>query len=375
MSDFQNFPAVAAAIEDGISRSLHTGVQIYVSLNCKPVLNAALGDASPASVMTNAHLMPWRSAGKPVTALLTLKLFSEMGISLQTKISELLPETTGCGAATVFDILTHQAGFPQAETGWPQLDWDSSIRQILSLTVNHAEQRAAYHPQSSWFVLGEILRQLKRTATGALPSFTDLLTRELLEPLGLSCTFCGIPESLLLERPDLLPQLYDREKGQLTPSLYSTTPWMTQPSPGGNLRGPVQELGRFFELLLRQGRLENGTEFVPAHLVETMTRRHRIGLFDETLQHTVDFGLGVLCDSRQYGVETVPYGFGKFCSTRAFGHGGSQCSMAFCDPEAALVVVWSANGFCGEGQHQRRNRMLNEAVYADLKLSLQTSVA
>ena len=182
-------------------------------------------------------------------------------------------------------------------------------------------------------------------------------------------TFCGIPESLSALRPDLMPQLFDREKGQLTPSAYSTVPWVTQPSPGGNLRGPVQELGRFFEFLLRQGRLEDGTEFVPRQLVEEMTRRHRIGLFDETLQHTVDFGLGVLCDSKQYGAETVPYGFGKFCSTRAFGHGGSQCSMAFCDPEFGLVVAWSTNGFCGEGQHQRRNRMLNEAVYADLKLS------
>lgn len=369
MSDFQNFPAVAAAVDDGLRRSLHTGVQIYVSLNGNAVLNAAMGEASPGCVMTSLHLMPWRSAGKPVTALLTLKLFSEMGISLQTKISELLPEATGLGAATVFDILTHQAGFPQAETGWPQMDWDSSVRQILSLSVSPAVGRAAYHPQSSWFVLGEILRRLKRTPDGALPSFTDLLQQELLTPLGMRHTFCGIPESLSALRPDLMPQLFDREKGQLTPSSYSTVPWVTQPSPGGNLRGPVQELGRFFEVLLRQGRLEDGTEFVPRQLVEEMTQRHRIGLFDETLQHTVDFGLGVLCDSKQYGAETVPYGFGRFCSTRAFGHGGSQCSMAFCDPEVGLVVAWSTNGFCGEGQHQRRNRMLNEAVYADLKLS------
>ena len=100
-----------------------------------------------------------------------------------------------------------------------------------------------------------------------------------------------------------------------------------------------------------------------------MTARHRIGEFDQTLQHTVDFGLGVICNSNKYGVETVPYGFGQYCSSSAFGHGGAQCSMGFCDPERRLVVVWSANGFCGEGLHQRRNRMINNAICVDLGLT------
>lgn len=83
----------------------------------------------------------------------------------------------------------------------------------------------------------------------------------------------------------------------------------------------------------------------------------------------MDFGLGVLCNSNQYGAETVPYGFGQYCSEATYGHGGAQCSMGFCDPERKLVVAWSANGFCGEGQHQRRNRMINNAIYEDLELN------
>ncbi len=45
--------------------------------------------------------------------------------------------------------------------------------------------------------------------------------------------------------------------------------------------------------------------------------------------------------------------------------------MGFCDPDTKLVVAWAANGFCGEGQHQRRNRAINEAVYQDLGLTQQ----
>ncbi|MGV2337113.1 MAG UNVERIFIED_CONTAM: hypothetical protein LVR18_24495 [Planctomycetaceae bacterium] len=52
-----------------------------------------------------------------------------------------------------------------------------------------------------------------------------------------------------------------------------------------------------------------------------MTARHRVGAFDQTLQHIVDFGLGVICNSNVWGVDTVPYGFGRWSSSGAFGHG------------------------------------------------------
>jgi len=71
----------------------------------------------------------------------------------------------------------------------------------------------------------------------------------------------------------------------------------------------------------------------------------------------------------RYGPDTVPYGYGPHCSPRTFGHGGSQCSIGFCDPEHCLVVAWVCNGRCGEGRHQRRNRAINTAIYEDLGLA------
>ena len=99
-----------------------------------------------------------------------------------------------------------------------------------------------------------------------------------------------------------------------------------------------------------------------------MTARHRVGEFDLTLAHIVDFGLGVIVDSNRYGLETVPYGYGKYCSPRTFGHGGAQSSQGWCDPEVGLVVAYFFNGRPGEAQHNRRSRKLNEAIYADLGL-------
>src|SRR5262249_9774450 len=96
-----------------------------------------------------------------------------------------------------------------------------------------------------------------------------------------------------------------------------------------------------------------------------MVRRHRIGQFDQTLAHVVDFGFGFIINSQQYG-DGVPYGYGRYASPTTFGHGGSQSSQGFCDPENELVVAWLFNGRPGEGQHQRRARAFNEALYRDL---------
>ncbi len=363
------FPATATAIQEGIDRSLHTGVQIYASVNGVTVLDSAIGESAPGVAMTTSTLMPWRSAGKPLTAVLIMQQVEDGCLTLATRLCDLIEESrmTDKADVTVFDLLTHQSGFPQTDTGWPHQPWAQSLRVILQEPRQLEIGTAAYHPQTSWFLLGEILSRLEEDKSQS--SFPQILQRQLLDPLGMSETSCGFAPDSLDSIAAQLPVLYERDKGQLIPSNYSRAPWLTQPSPGASLRGPVRDLGRFLEVLLRGGLTASGQRIVSPATVQHMCHRQRVGEFDQTFQHVIDFGLGVICNSNQYGSETVPYGFGKYCSPSAFGHGGSQCSMGFCDPERELVVAWSANGFCGEGQHQKRNRMINNAIYEDLGLN------
>jgi CubicO group peptidase (beta-lactamase class C family) len=363
------FPSVAAAIHDGIARRWHTGVQIYVSLEGLPVLDSAIGEAGPGCSMTTQTLMPWRSAGKPLTAFLIMQLIESQRLKLSTPLSELIPEVDGTDKAevTVLDLLTHQSGFPQTETGWPHCGWDDSVRRIVSIPRQLAIGTAAYHPQSSWFVLGEILRRLERA--DARSNFDEILRRRLLNPLAMPNTRVGLNDEAVKSQTEQLPMVYERDKGQLVESSYGRIPWIAQPSPGASLRGPVRELGRFYEMLQRGGRSESREQLVSTVTIQRLTARHRAGEFDQTLQHIVDFGLGVICNSNKYGVDTVPYGFGQYSGDAAYGHGGAQCSIGFSDPERRLVIAWSANGFCGEGLHQRRNRILNDAIYVDLDLT------
>ena len=91
-------------------------------------------------------------------------------------------------------------------------------------------------------------------------------------------------------------------------------------------------------------------------------------MFDQTFQHKVDWGYGIIVNSNQYGAETVPYGFGRHASENTFGHGGAQSSVGFADPQHQLVVAAVANGCPGEELHNERFRELNSAIYEDLGL-------
>ncbi len=93
-----------------------------------------------------------------------------------------------------------------------------------------------------------------------------------------------------------------------------------------------------------------------------MTTRQREGMFDNTFKRTIDWGLGMIIDSKRYGVENVPYGYGRYASDGTFGHGGSQSSVGFADPARQLAVVCYFNGMPGEAAHQRRLRAVLDAA-------------
>jgi CubicO group peptidase (beta-lactamase class C family) len=165
--------------------------------------------------------------------------------------------------------------------------------------------------------------------------------------------------------------MYATEKRQFDESYGGNSEdAITTCRPGAGGRGPVRELGRIYEMLLNRGRGPAGSSPVlRPQTVEALTARHRAGMYDHTFRHVIDWGLGFIVNSAMYGVDTVPYGYGPFASSRTFGHGGSQSSTAFADPEAGLAVALAFNGMPGEAQHDRRLRAVVGALYEDLGLN------
>ncbi|HSG38419.1 MAG TPA: serine hydrolase, partial [Thermoanaerobaculia bacterium] len=98
------------------------------------------------------------------------------------------------------------------------------------------------------------------------------------------------------------------------------------------------------------------------------TTPSRVGMTDVTFKHVLDWGLGFIINSVQYGAETVPYGYGHHASPRTFGHSGYRSSTGFADPEARLVVALAFNGTPGNDAHEARVRRVLDGVYEDLGL-------
>ena len=135
--------------------------------------------------------------------------------------------------------------------------------------------------------------------------------------------------------------------------------------PGSNGRGPARELGFFYEMLLGRG-VRNGNRVLSPQSVEAITAPHRVGLYDHTFRHNMDWGLGFLVNSHKHGPPGAPYGYGPHASARTFGHGGSQCCTTFADPERNLAVALVWNGRPGEARHDQRLRATLAALYTDL---------
>ena len=124
----------------------------------------------------------------------------------------------------------------------------------------------------------------------------------------------------------------------------------------------------FQQMMLNGGELD-GARLLSPQTIEAMVARHRVGMFDHTFRHVLDFGLGFIINSSMYGKETVPYGYGDHASPRAFGHSGAQSACAFADPEHRLVVAWVCNGQTSEPKHPQRQRAITNAIYEDLGLA------
>ena len=357
-----SLPRTVELLEQGLGR-LHLGAQVYVSRSGEPLANFAIGENRPSEPLTEDMAMLWLSAGKPITAAAILLAWQRGQLSLDDAVVKFLPEfaANGKDAVTIRHLLTHTAPLRAIETGWPNADWDGVIQRLCDAEPEPnwtTGQRAGYHPQSSWFILGEILQRVFGKP------FTTCLVENIFAPLGMKNVFTTADISI----DDQLGLIYERSKGGLSELPWHLDGYRKTPSPGSSLRGSAATLGRFYESLLTPP-----VDWLTPQTIAAMTAIHRRGMFDETLQHQVDFGLGVIVDSNIYGESTVPYGYGTHCSSRTFGHGGSQSSIGFADPEYGLVVCVITNGRPGEPQHQRRNRAVNSAIYEDLGLATALS--
>jgi len=386
-----NLPRTFELYENGREEGLHLGVQIHVRMAGNVIIDRAEGlarpvreansdggtlqDAVPCSVDT---LMLWLSSGKPITAAAVMQLRERGLLDLDDAVITHVPEFDprpdyvrgGKSDVTIRHLLTHTCGFRFIDIGDVPTPWEEIIRRICNAPLERdwiPGERAGYHPYTSWYILGEIIARVSGV------SFSDYVRSEIFSPLEMHDCWFGMPLEVQAKYGDRLGQLVNTERRgdgvpTLAPHPFSTSAGAATCAPGGSGHGPMNQLAKFYEMLLGGG-TRGKQRILSTASVKEMTSRQRVGMLDETFKHVLDWGLGIIPNNRRYGVATAAYGYGRHASESAVGHSGSQSSVAFMDPEHKLIVAIVLNGTCGEARHQRRMRPLLEALYEDLGIT------
>lgn len=365
----ETLPQTIALLEQGITEGHHIGAQLYVSRGGEVIADHAVGEASAGETLTPDHLTLWLSAGKPITALAIMQLVEEGSVALDDPVAKHIPEFAqqGKDAITIRHLLMHTAGIRVARFNYPDDDWQTIIDAICAVRPEprwEPGQKAGYHPHTSWYILGEILRRV----TGK--RFSLAIRERVLEPAGMQDSWLGMPSMKFYKYGTRIATMPDTsvDHTKRADAPFHTMPWCVNVRPGGNAYGPARELGQFFEILLNDGRTSSGEQLLGAPLVQDMKTRHRQGMTDHTFKYTVDWGLGLILNSYEYAGDEVPYQFGPHASRETFGHGGSQSSIAFADPKHKLTVVIICLGRPGEEANRLRMNELTKTIYWELGL-------
>src|SRR5262245_25391420 len=240
-------------LERGIDEGLHLGAQIYVSLNGKSVCDEGVGQAR-FNVPKTLDSINWLlSACKPITAIAIAQLLERGKLDLDDRAASHIPQFVRGGkeAITIRHLLTHTGGFRGVGSNTAPGDWDKIIEEICAARIEPGwtpGEKAGYHLAGSWSILAEIVRRVD----GRMIDRYD--REEIFLPIGMNNSWLAIPPEQFRAYGDRMVTTYATDKHPPDPThapLSAEVAALVRP--GGSGRGPMYDLGRFYEMLMNHG--------------------------------------------------------------------------------------------------------------------------
>jgi len=354
------------AVENVYRSRVHPGLSFCLRYKGEIVLNRAIGHArgvspdcppGPQSVpMATDTPVCLFSASKAIIAVLTHKLAETGAIDLDAPVSRYLPEFSGRGKThtTLAQVLAHRGGFPcfPEGDGDPAIlgDWDGCIARICAAPADAGGQRLAYHAITSGYILGEVIQRVTGTA------LTAYLDETLRKPLGMryftygldgrshsrvaTHHIAGMPVRWPVSKwvRDAISCSFDDAVRLSNQSLFMKTV-----IPSGNLYATADELARFYQMMLDDGRYGDTRVLAP----ETVARLRRPAgrpATDDMLKLPMRYSQGLMLGMNPIGL------YGPM-SGQAFGHYGFMNIAGWADPGRDLSVGLLTTGKAVLGGH------------------------
>jgi CubicO group peptidase (beta-lactamase class C family) len=365
------FEGVGSVLREQLTHPDELGAAVAVMIDGQMVVElwggwADLARTRPwqADTLVNAY-----SVGKPMVALLLLRLVDQGAVGLDDPIADYWPAfaASGKGTVTLRHALCHQAGVPAIREPLSNEDlWDFD-RMCAALAATEpwwaAGTRHAYHTNTFGHLVGGVVRHV----TGRLPGG---LLRDVCAPLGADLHF-GVPDGqharcaevhFDLPRtsggsspsgpPDVEGRMiwlsYTNPPGYSSLGVVNTPEWRRAQVPSTNGHMTAAGIARLYNAVL------DGT-LLSEDLRTEATGAQSSG-YCPVLGQDVTFGLGF-----QPWTPNRPMGR----NPTGYGHYGTGGSLGFADPSLDMAFGYVTSHVIPRWQNPY-NRALVDAVYAAL---------
>lgn len=307
------------------------------------------------------HLWLLYSNTKVLMATALWKLAETSRLRFADPVADYLPDFArhGKGDITIYHLITHQAGFPNAEV--PASMWHD-MAQVAAFYADvvpdwPAGSRVHYHGLSAHWVLALIIESV----TGM--RFQDAVRRLVLEPLGLAeDLLMGISDKHL----DRMTYLYEpdpSQAGSLRLRSESTSQtWQRTGVPGGGAYGTARGMAALYQMMLMGGCL-NGQQWISPRTLAYAIRNHTGDRVDHFMGIPMHRGLGPHLRGHSLSMR----GLGDIAPPEAFGHGGVGTSYCWADPTSGVSFAYISNARIPEPWHSWRLNQIANLVHAAIR--------
>lgn len=357
-------------IETHIHEHKYPGCQMAIAHHGQVWVNrsfglARIGQGHPADTQPlpadNHHVWLLYSNTKILMATALWTLFEQGRLRFTDRVADHLPNFSAHGKQdiTLLQLITHQAGFPDAEV--PAALWHDHAK-VLQAVCDFSLQwppgtKVHYHGLSAHWVLAMVMEAI----TGQ--DFREVVHASVIRPLGLqNDLFMGLPDTAqqrlaFLYEPDVSQAFGQRLRGESTDRV-----WQTAGVPGGGAYGTAKGMALLYQMMLAGGQL-NGVQLLSPRTLAHALQNHTGDRVDEFMGMPMHRGLG----PHFRGTTPQIRGLGSQAPASAFGHGGVGTSYAWADPESGVSFAYLTNSRQPDPWHSQRLDAISNAVHAAIE--------
>ena len=346
-------------IERHIADGRYPGAQIAVARNGKLVKACSFGRAKidPSDIeATESTLWLMFSQTKVVVTATLWQLVETGALRFADKISDHVPEfsANGKGEVTLFQVITHQGGFPSStvpEEAWEDHEMLRKVVSDFSLEWTPSS-KVQYHGLAAHWVAAVVIEAV----TGS--DYRDYIRRSLLEPIALDDQiFVGVGE----EADSRCADIHEFREDAMVRSDRNTRAWRAAGVPGGGGYGTATGMAALYQMLLAGGVL-NGVRVLSPRVIQFATRNHTADRVDENMGIPMHRGLG----PHVRGTTPTIRGLGTIASPSTYGHGGAGTSYSWADPESGVSFSYLSNCMAPEPWHSVRLDQVSNIVHGSI---------